>query len=65
MLYKMSVKLAKKLVEHSEDKKEDIYIYGLELIISTIIGLSSILLISYMLSELKSGLIFILKGVVT
>ena len=62
MLYKMSVKLAKKLVEHSEDKKEDIYIYGLELIISTIIGLSSILLISYMLSQLKSGLIFILKG---
>ena len=27
MLYKMSVKLAKKLVEHSEDKKEDIYIF--------------------------------------
>lgn len=63
MLYKMSVKLAKKLVEHSEDKKEDIYIYGLELIISTIIGLSSILLMSYMLSELKSGLIFIIMFV--
>ena len=27
MLYKMSVKLAKKLVEHSEDKKEDIYLW--------------------------------------
>lgn len=63
MLYKVSAKLAKKLVEHSEDEKEDVYLYGLELIISTVVGLTSILLISYLLFELKSGLIFIIMFV--
>lgn len=63
MLYKVSAKLAKKLAEHSEDVKEDIYIYGLELIITTVVGLTSILLISYLLFELSSGLIFIIMFV--
>lgn len=63
MLYKVSAKLAKKLVEHSEDEKEDVYIYGLELIISTVVELASILLISYLLFELKSGLIFLIMFV--
>lgn len=63
MLYKLSAKLAKKLAEHLEDGKEDVYIYGLELIISTVVGLASILLISCLLFELKSGLIFIIMFV--
>lgn len=60
MLHNISKKLAKKLADYLEDEKEDIYIYGLELIISTVVGLVSILLISNMLSELKSGLLFII-----
>lgn len=59
MLHKLSTKIAQKLITYSGEEKEAIYIYGLELIISTTIGLSSILLISNMLFELKSGLIFI------
>ena len=63
MLHNISKKLAKKLADYLEDEKEDIYIYGLELIISTVVGLVSILLISNMLSELKSGLLFIIMFV--
>jgi len=63
MLYKLSAKLAKKLAEYSEDEKEEVYIYGLELIISTVVGLASILLISCLMFELKSGLIFIIMFV--
>ena len=43
----------------SDADKEEIYIYGLELIISTFFGLVSILLISCLLSRFTSGLVFI------
>ena len=59
MLNKMAGKLAKKLAECSDADKEEIYIYGLELIISTFLGLSSILLLSCLLSCFTSGLVFI------
>lgn len=59
MLNKVAGKLAKKLVEYSDADKEEIYIYGLELIISTFFGLISILLISCLLSHFTSGLVFI------
>lgn len=59
MLNKVACKLAKKLVECSDADKEEIYIYGLELIISTFFGLISILLISCLLSHFTSGLVFI------
>lgn len=59
MLNKVACRLAKKITEYSDEDKEEIYIYGLELIISTFLGLSSILLISCLLSCFTSGLIFI------
>ena len=59
MLNKVACKLAKKIVECSDTDKEEIYIYGLELIISTFFGLSSILLISCLLFCFTSGLVFI------
>lgn len=59
MLNKVAGILAKKLVEYSDADKEEIYIYGLELIISTFFGLISILLISCLLSHFTSGLVFI------
>lgn len=59
MLNKVAGKLAKKLVKCSDAEKEEIYIYGLELIISTSFGLVSILLISCLLSRFTSGLVFI------
>lgn len=63
MLNKLSAKLARKLADHTEAEKEDIYIYGLELIISTIIEFTSILFVSGLLLELKSCLIFIIMFV--
>jgi accessory gene regulator B len=59
MLNKVAYKIAKKIVECSDADKEEIYIYGLELIISTFFGLVSILLISCLLSRFTSGLVFI------
>ena len=59
MLNKVAGKLAKKLAEYSDADKEDIYIYGLELIISTFFGLISIMILSCLLSRLTSGLVFI------
>lgn len=59
MLNKVAGKLAKKLAECSDADKEEIYIYGLELIISTFFGLISILVISCLLSCFTSGLVFI------
>lgn len=59
MLNKMSCILAKKLIKFSQPEKEAIYVYGLELIISTVIGLVSILLISALLSDVRSGIVFI------
>lgn len=59
MLNKVSCILAKKLAKYSEPEKEDIYIYGLELIISTVMGLISILFISVVLSNIKLGILFI------
>lgn len=63
MLNKVSYKMAKKLAECTEINKVDIYVYGLELIISTTIGLISILILSGILSNFMSGLIFILAFV--
>lgn len=59
MLNKVAGKLAKKLAECSDADKEEIYIYGLELIISTFLGLISILILSCLLSSFTSGLVFI------
>lgn len=59
MLERIFSKIARKFAEYSDTDKEDIYIYGLEIIISTTIGLSSILLLSYMLSSFMSGLVFL------
>lgn len=59
MLHKLFVRWAKKLAEYSDNNREEIYIYGLELIISTVLGLMSILLLSGLLSCLTSGFIFL------
>lgn len=59
MLNKIASKLAKRLIRYSETDKEEIYIYGLELIISTFFCLLSILLVSCLLSSFTSGLVFI------
>lgn len=59
MLNKVAGKLAKKLAECSDADKEEIYIYGLELIISTFFGLISILILSCLLSRFISGLVFV------
>lgn len=59
MLNQVAGKLAKRLVKYSSTGKEEIYIYGLEIIISTSCCLLSILLISCLLSSLASGLVFI------
>lgn len=59
MLNKIAGKLAKKLIRYSETGEEEIYIYGLELIISTFFSLLSILLVSCLLSSFTSGLVFI------
>lgn len=59
MLYKLSSKLAKKMVRYSENGEEDVYIYGLELILSTMMIVISILLISHGLSAGNKGFLFI------
>lgn len=59
MLNQVAGKLAKKLAECSDKEKEEIYIYGVELIISTLFCLVSILLVSSLLSSFTSGLVFI------
>lgn len=59
MLHKLSVRWAKKLAEYSDNNREEIYIYGIELIITTVLGLMSILLLSGLLVCLTSGLVFI------
>lgn len=60
MLYKVSSKIAKKISDYLKEEKEAIYTYGIEIILSTAIGISSILFISGLLHEFKSGVIFIL-----
>lgn len=61
MLYRVSCKLTKMLLERVQDNNcdEDVYVYGIELIISTIVNLSSIMLVSWGLSAAKFGLMFI------
>lgn len=59
MLNQVAGKLAKKLAECSDKDKEEIYIYGVELIISNLFCLVSILLVSSLLSSFTSGLVFI------
>lgn len=58
MLHKISKAMAKKLAMSSEPEKEEIYVYGLELIITTFLGLASIVLVSGVLSEWSSVWIF-------
>ena len=58
MLHKISKAMAKKLAMSSEPEKEEIYVYGLELIITTFLGLASIVLVSGVLSEWSSAWIF-------
>lgn len=60
MLNKVSVQLARKLVEHLKDSKEEIYVYGFEIIISTMFGFASILLCSLFLHSFSLGVIFLL-----
>ena len=60
MLNKVSTLLAKKLAENLGEEKEEIYIYGFELIISTFLGLASIMLFSGFMSEVLSGIVFFL-----
>lgn len=58
MLHKISKAMAKKLAMSSEPEKEEIYVYGLELIITTFLGLASIVLVSGVFSEWSSAWIF-------
>lgn len=61
MLNKISKTIAKVLVEKTENKQqmEEVYIYGLELIISTMVGFVSIVLLSALLENFLSGVVFI------
>ncbi len=65
MLNKVSVQLSKFLLQKiKEDKQEqDVYTYGFELIISTIIFFVSIIVISAILSSPISGLVFLITFV--
>lgn len=62
MLHKLSCILTKFLLDRVDGDtcEEEIYIYGFELIISTIVGLASIMTISWVLADANSGLIFII-----
>ena len=60
MLNKVSSKLAKIIADGSERRKEAVYTYGIEIILSTMIGISSILIVSGLLHEFKLGVIFLL-----
>ena len=60
MLNKVSSKLAKRIADGSERRKEAVYTYGIEIILSTMIGISSILIVSGLLHEFKLGVIFLL-----
>lgn len=53
MLNKVSSKLAKRIADGSERRKEAVYTYGIEIILSTMIGISSILIVSGLLHEFK------------
>ena len=61
MLNKISKRLAKLLAKktQSDQHQEDVYTYGLELIISTTLGFLSIIFLSTVLQELASGIVFI------
>lgn len=61
MLNRISVKLSKRLLDKIEvDKREeDVYVYGFELILSTLAGLTSILILTAVFSKLIVGFLFI------
>ena len=61
MLNKLSKRFAKLLVKNTDDEKimEEIYVYGIELILSTGLGFLSILILSIIFDEFVSGIIFI------
>lgn len=61
MLNKIAKKIAKVLVEKTENKQqmEEVYVYGLELIISTMTGFFSILFLSALLGKILLGVVFI------
>lgn len=66
-MFRAILRLTKKSDQNPESESgqevEFVDTLSLELIISTVVGLTSILLISYLLFELKSGLIFIIMFV--
>lgn len=61
MLNNLSRRFAKLLVENTDNAKsmEEIYVYGIELILSTGLGFLSILILSMIFDELISGVVFI------
>lgn len=61
MLNDLSRRFAKLLVENTDNAKsmEEIYVYGIELILSTGLGFLSILILSMIFDELISGVVFI------
>ncbi|ANU44952.1 hypothetical protein ADH76_01380 [Enterocloster clostridioformis] len=61
MLYRVSCILTRMLLERVQENKcdDDVYVYGIELIISTIVNLSAIMLISWLLSDAAFGFLFI------
>lgn len=61
MLNKISKQFAEVLVQKTQsgNEKEEIYVYGLELILSTCAGFFSILMLSALLKEVLSGIVFI------
>lgn len=60
MLYKLSCILTKFLLSKvdGDTREQDVYIYGFELLISTVAGFVSILIISWGLLDVKYGILF-------
>lgn len=65
MLNRISSELASVLLKKVDKTQYDreVYVYGLELIISTLAGVLSILVVSIMLSDIMAGLVFLLSFV--
>lgn len=61
MLNRISVKLSKRLLDKIEGdrREEEVYVYGFELILSTLTGLASILILTVVFSEPMVGFLFI------
>lgn len=59
MLNQLAKKMARALVDDENVEKQAICIYGLELIISTVVSFISILIISMLMLDFLSGVVFI------